>query len=344
MLKTLKKYKKTTLFISLLIAMIGAAYTIVTQPLLLPYHFPQTALFSQLPQSQADTLQRHVKFLSEQDRTSPENQQTIVNYIINELKNSGISDAHIERQNYRVDGMPYQNIIVHFNRGKTASTAKKYLIGAHYDAYSHASEWLPGADDNASGVAGLLEIARLLQHIKNLDSGLDRKIDLVFYATEEPPFFRTVAMGSYQHAKNAKGIELAIILEMIGYFSEQNNSQHFPVEQMRYLYPSTGNFIAVVSDMHNTEPTRAVKKRFKAKLAEHNLIGVESINAPARMAGIDFSDHRNYWQFDIPAVMITDTSFYRNANYHTRGDTYEKLNYRKMKAVVDATLARVLSL
>ncbi len=113
---------------------------------------------------------------------------------------------------------------------------------------------------------------------------------------------------------------------------------------MKYLYSSTGNFVAIVSDMHSTSETRAVKKRFRAQLVQKNLIGVESINAPSRIAGIDFSDHLNYWKFNIPAVMITDTSFYRNRNYHTDNDTYEKLNYRKMKAVVDATVATVLSL
>ncbi len=349
-LQKLNKRKKTSIFIqffkffvALVIVAVCAAYIVVTQPLLLSYHFPQTALFSQLPQSQADTLQRHVKYLSEQDRTSQENQQHIVNYILSELNRSGIEQSQIERQTYLVDGLPYQNIIVHFKAAEAQAEVdiKTYLIGAHYDAYS-ASERLPGADDNASGVSGLLEIARMLQQIQQIK--LDRNIDLVFYATEEPPFFRSEAMGSYQHAKTAKHIEVAIVLEMIGYFSEQKSSQRFPIDAMKYLYPSTGNFIAVVSDMHNTRRTREVKKRFKTKLAEKEVIGVESINAPARMAGIDFSDHRNYWQFDIPAVMITDTSFYRNAHYHTRNDTYEKLDYRKMKAVVDATLATVLSL
>lgn len=345
----IKKYKKASAFLFSVIFLLFGAYFSVTQPLFFGYHFPQTSVFEQLPEANANLLEKHVKFLSEHDRTSLDGQQKIIQYIINDLKQHGISKDNIEIQSYMVNGRAYKNIIVHF-QNSTSDTTKKYIIGAHYDAYSNTEcaytascdtpHFLPGADDNASGVAGVLEIANMLKQLKFLD----RNVDLVFYSTEEPPFFATTSMGSYQHAKNTKGVDLAIILEMIGYFSEKENSQHFPISAMKYLYPSTGNFIAVVSNFENILETRAVKKRFKTALAKENLIHVESINAPAKITGIDFSDHRNYWQFDMPAVMITDTSFYRNRNYHTADDTYEKLDYQKMKAVVDATLATVLSL
>ncbi len=270
-----------------------------------------------------------MKFLSEHDRTTPSKQRYIIDYIIKNLTEIGVEEKSIELQKYSVGNDSYYNIIVHYGKATTditaaATTDKKYIIGAHYGAYSALPNIFPGADDNASGV--------------------DRAIDIVFYSTEEPPFFRTSSMGSYQHAKNAKDFDLAIILEMIGYFSERSNSQQFPINAMKYLYSSTGNFIAIISNTYNTSETRAVKKRFRAWLVQKKLIGVESINAPSHIAGIDFSDHLNYWKFNIPEVMITDTSFYRNKNYHTGNDTYEKLNYRKMKAVVDATVATVLSL
>ncbi len=344
MSNTVKKQKKLiAFFIGVLIVIIvpiTAAYYIITQPLLFSYKFSETAIFSILPESSATTLKQHVKFLSEHNRTTPEKQQYIIDYIINNLKNNGIDETVIELQTYAVGNDSYQNIIVHYGKTTRDTTEKKYVIGAHYDAYSDLPNIFPAADDNASGVAGLLEVARLFKQIPITD----RAIDIVFYSTEEPPFFRTSSMGSYQHAKNAKNIDLAIILEMIGYFSEQDNSQQFPIGAMKYLYSSIGNFIAIVSDINNTAQTRAVKKRFSTALAKENLIDVGSINAPAFMAGIDFSDHLNYWKFNIPAVMITDTSFYRNKNYHTANDTYEKLDYDKMKAVVDATIATVLSL
>ncbi len=345
MLNIIKKHKKLSsffiIFFIIIIFPIITVYSIVTQPLLSNYQFPETTLFSALPESSATTLKQHVKFLSEHDRTTPTNQKYIIDYIINNLISNGIEEKAIELQKYSIGNDSYHNIIVHYGKTTTASTTeKKYVIGAHYDTYSHLPNFFPGADDNASGVAGLLEIANMLKQI----SITDRAIDIVFYSTEEPPFFRTSSMGSYQHAKNAKDTDLAIILEMIGYFSEQNNSQQFPISVMKYLYSSTGNFIAIVSDINNISQTRAVKKRFRTNLAQKNLIDVESVNAPSHIAGIDFSDHLNYWKFNIPAVMITDTSFYRNKNYHTINDTYEKLDYHKMKAVVDATVAMVLSL
>lgn len=346
-----KKHKKCKFFISLVIIGLYAVYFMVTQPLFITYQFPKNDLFpQQLPVSDEKTLQQHVKFLSTRDRTSVVGQQKIIAYLLQMLKESGIKDSDIERQHYSMGKNHYQNIIVHF---RTAiQEAPHYIIGAHYDAYSNVScfstafcdpnmpKMLPGADDNASGVAGLLELAKMFNQIKSID----RNIDLVFYSTEEPPFYATQNMGSYHHAKKAKNVDLAIILEMIGYFSEAENSQHFPLSSMKYFYPDKGNFIAVVSNFDNIMPTRAVKRRFAHFLAKENAIGVASINAPTSVTGIDFSDHRNYWKFDIPALMITDTSFYRNRNYHTINDTYEKLDYHKMKAVVDATFITALSL
>ncbi len=290
MLNKVKKHKKLTAFFIGILTVVSipiiVAYCVVTQPLFFSYQFPETAIFSTLPKSNAITLKQHVKFLSEHNRTTPEKQQYIIDYILNNLKNNSIDKNVIELQTYAVGNNSYQNIIVHYGKNITAnSSEKKYIIGAHYDAYSHLPDIFPAADDNASGVAGLLEIARIINQIPITD----RAIDIVFYSTEEPPFFRMSSMGSYQHAKNAQDTDLAIILEMIGYFSEQENSQQFPISAMKYVYSSTGNFIAIVSDTNNTAQTRAVKKRFSTTLAKEQLIDVESINAPAFMAGIDFN-------------------------------------------------------
>ncbi|PID66220.1 MAG: hypothetical protein CR975_04120 [Gammaproteobacteria bacterium] len=203
MFNTIKKHKKLSVFV-IVIALIIALYSIVTQPLLFSYQFPQNALFAKLPEASAAALKQHVKFLSEHDRTTPSKQEYIIDYIIKKLINSGIEKKAIELQKYSVGNDYYYNIIVHYGKATTdttvGTTGKKYIIGAHYDAYSRLPSIFPGADDNASGVAGLLEIARVLKQVPVTD----RAIDIVFYSTEEPPFFRTSSMGSYQHAKNAK--------------------------------------------------------------------------------------------------------------------------------------------
>ncbi len=287
-----------------------------------------------------ENLEKNVKFLSENNRTSEVGQKKIVQFIQNELNEYGVPVENIEFQLYKIEKREYKNIIVHFSATDRRNDIPKYVIGTHYDSFID----LPGADDNASGVGGLLEIARILQNSEFINN---RDIDLVFYSTEEPPFFETEDMGSFKHAKsikNDKNVELVIVLEMIGYFSEEDNSQNFPISFLKYFYPTKGNFIAVISNFDNSIPTRRVKSRFEGFLSQANLLEVYSMNAPAFIPGIDFSDHRNYWQFGIPAVMVTDTAFYRNKNYHTEDDTYEKLDYERMKEVVDATIATVLSL
>ena len=212
---------------------------------------------------------------------------------------------------------------------------KTLIIGAHYDSHSGT----PGADDNASGIAGLIELGYLLGAQK-----LDYEIQLVAYTLEEPPFFGTEMMGSYQHAvrvaKEGKDIKGVIILEMIGYFSDERGSQEYPIKILNFMYPTKGNFIAAVSNGDNREFTKFVKGCMKGTTS----LPVYSLNAPSSVAGVDYSDHRNYWPFDIPAVMISDTSRYRNSRYHTAEDTPDTLNYEKMAEVVVATYETVLKL
>jgi Zn-dependent M28 family amino/carboxypeptidase len=191
---------------------------------------------------------------------------------------------------------------------------------------------LPVADDNASGVAGLIELAYLLAK-----EDLPLQIELVAYNLEEPPFFGTNQMGSFFHADNLKNqnakVSLMICLEMIGYFSDEPNSQDFPVSLMSLFYPSKGNFIAVVGNLNNGFTVR----KFKAEMLKTHDLLVYSINAPPFLPGVDFSDHSNYWNFGYNALMITDTAFYRNENYHSAQDTWEKLDYSRMAQVVEST-------
>lgn len=225
-------------------------------------------------------------------------------------------------QIYTIGDREYKNIIASYG----PDDAPRFIIGAHYDVYGN----YPGADDNASGIAGLIELSRLFQAYK---PKINYRIDFVAYTLEEPPFFRTEGMGSHVHAQWLHNNEIDIIgmvsLEMIGYFTDTPESQAYPIFLMKWFYPSNGNFIAVVGNYDSSNLIR----HFKNSL-ELASIGVESLKAPSFLAGVDFSDHMNYWKFDHEAVMITDTSFYRNNNYHEASDTIDTLDFKKMAKVI----------
>ena len=227
----------------------------------------------------------------------------------------------VSSQVFQVAGKDYENIVCGFD----GPSDKRIVIGAHYDSHSHT----PGADDNGSGVAGLIELAYLLDKLK-----LNVDIDLVAYTLEEPPFFGSSDMGSYKHAAKLHSDDVDVLgmiaLEMIGYFSDEPKSQGYPVPVLSLIYPSQGNFIGVIGSMEQ----RAFTKKIKEGMKGATTLPVYSINAPIVIPGIDFSDHRNYWNFGYQAVMVTNTAFYRNREYHKAGDTWDRLDYTKMGAVI----------
>jgi Zn-dependent M28 family amino/carboxypeptidase len=227
----------------------------------------------------------------------------------------------------------YQNMIISFG----PEEGERIIVGAHYDVCFDT----PGADDNASAVAGLLELARLLDEQQ---PELTFRVDLVAFNFEEPPFFGSDRMGSAVHARSLARervpVKVMICLEMIGYFSDEPGSQRFPLPQMKALYPSTGNFIVVVGKSGQEEIVEKVKRCMQAN-AE---IDVQSINAPTSITGIDFSDHRNYWAQGYPAVMINDTSFLRNPHYHQLSDTIDTLDFSRMMEVVRGVYGTVVNI
>ena len=231
----------------------------------------------------------------------------------------------VSEQKFHVQGNEYTNIICSFGR----RSAPRVVIGAHYDVHSDDN---PGADDNASGVAAILEIARLVTAEK---PNLNHRLDLVAFTLEELPNFRETTMGSYIHAESlAKAnadVKLMISVEMIGYFTDEPNSQQYPLAWLRWFYPDRGNFIGVVGLAFD----RTIVARAKKLMMASSPLPVYSINAPRFIPAIDFSDHRNYWQLGFPALMVTDTSFLRNPNYHRPTDSVNTLDFQRMSYVVD---------
>ena len=233
-----------------------------------------------------------------------------------------------EFQEYWVNNKKFKNIIV--SKEGTQKPKEVFLVGAHYD-----SAFNPGADDNGSGVAVLLELARLLS---SMDT--KRSMKFVAFVNEEPPFFKTENMGSKIYAKAAKAkgedIKGALILESVGYYSEEPNSQRYP-PFFGLFYPNKGNFIGVVGNLRSRDLVERVVSNFK----KETQFPIESIVTFESFAGASFSDNWAFWNEGYPAVMITDTAYYRNPNYHENLDTFETLNYESMEQVVKG-LARVL--
>ena len=244
-------------------------------------------------------------------------------YLLNEF---GKTKGRVEIQRFIQDGKEYKNVICSFG----PEAGERIIVGAHYDVQGNQ----PGADDNASGVAGLLELSRLVQILR---TELKFRIDFVAYTLEEGQLFKHPCArhyGSYIHAKSLArdgiAVRAMICLEMIGYFSDRPNSQKYPFFFLRWFYPDKGNFIAVVGKWGQGRLVEEVKK----SLAAPSQLPVESLTAMSFVPGVSFSDHQSYWKFGYPAVMITDSAFYRNNNYHKPSDTADTLDYDRMAEVV----------
>ncbi len=273
-----------------------------------------------------ERLESHVRQLASGRRNldQPSTILSAVTYLSDELTALGYS---VERQEVIA---PADNLIINV-RAKSAD-APILIVGAHYDTAGSTH----GADDNASGVAALLELARAL---KNLEDTSALHLQMVFYANEEPPFFKTGAMGSFVHAQSLDAPERVIgmiSLETMGYFSDAPDSQNYPFP-LSLRYPSTGSFIAFVGDTSSRSFLRESIGSFRG----HAQIPSVGGTAPSIVQGIDWSDHWGYSQIGIPAFMITDTAIFRNPHYHRATDTPETLDYVRLALVVEA-LAKTL--
>ncbi|MFT5823683.1 MAG: hypothetical protein ACI8ZM_004945 [Crocinitomix sp.] len=248
-------------------------------------------------------------------------------YIGNEFEKYGFT---IEHQKWNYGKFEYTNVIARYQ----PELKKRLVVGAHYDVYDDQS----GADDNTSGVAGLLYLAKSIAENK---PELPYGIDFISYCLEEPPHFGTKNMGSFVHAESLckEKTELVgmICLDMIGYFSDEPNSQHYPAEYLTKRFPTTGDYIAVVGLEKHAQFATAIYER----MTQAGGVDVQTINFPTNDGIAGLSDHRNYWYFGYDAVMINNTAKFRNPNYHEVTDTIETLDLKRMAAVVNGVLQAI---
>lgn len=273
-----------------------------------------------------DLVRNHVERLCQKPRYGA-SLGVARDYIIEQLRLAGW-DARVQEFTTS-DGETYQNIRA-VRHGKNS---QRYIIGAHYDACDTGGQGNPGADDNASGVAALLAIARLLP-----EDAPECTVELVAWACEEPPWFGTNDMGSARHAAGYTDEQVLgmISLEMLGYYRHEDNSQPSLFPGYSLLLPTRGDFVAVVGDLASIGLAKSLYASLRQEMPAVRL------NVPfAHDTALYFSDHRNYAQRDIPSVMVTDTAMIRNPNYHEPTDTPETLDYNNL-ALVSSALARAI--
>jgi Zn-dependent M28 family amino/carboxypeptidase len=231
---------------------------------------------------------------------------------------------------YDLSGTPWANLEV--TRPGSAQPDEILLIGAHYDSVQGS----PGANDNASGVAAMLELSRLFAQITPALT-----VRFVAFVNEEPPFYFTRRQGSVVYAKAARArgdaIRLMVSLETIGAYRDEPGSQHYP-PLFRLFYPNRANFIAFVSDFRSRALMRLAVQAFR----NSSDFPIEHVATFRFVPGVAWSDHWSFWRQGYRALMVTDTAFYRYPHYHTSQDTPERLAYQEL-AKVTAGLAEAFA-
>ncbi len=263
-----------------------------------------------------ERLEAHVRHLAGQigwrNVFRPKGLEAALRYIEDEWRAQGYA---VELQWFEARDVRCANLEV--TRSGSTRPTEIILIGAHYDSVLGS----PGANDNASGVAAMLELSRLMA-----ERSPARTIRFVAFANEEPPFFRTREQGSVVYARAAKergdDIRLMASLETMGFFSDARRSQNYP-PLFRYFYPDRGNFLGLVSDLRSREAMLRLAEAFRS----HSDFPLEHTATLRFIPGVAWSDHRSFWREGYRAVMITDTAFYRYMHYHTAQDTPDKLTY-----------------
>lgn len=263
--------------------------------------------------------------IGERNLHHPQALAAAAGYLRSELEQAGFT---VQSQHFSVQGQNCENLEVLI----AGAQAETLVLGAHYDSVVGS----PGANDNGSGSAVLLALARAL-------AGSQPKLSLrlVWFVNEEPPYFQTDQMGSLVYARKLKQDQIPLkgmlSLETVGYYSDAPNSQHYPAP-FNLFYPSTGNFIGFVANLES----RPLLDELLASFRQQARLASEGVASPANISGIGWSDHWAFWQQGYPALMITDTAPFRYPYYHLATDTPDKLDYERM-ALLTAGLLETLS-
>lgn len=319
------------LFSLISVPVIFAYFTMVRMPgrsfsgPLPPLTASQTELAAQL-QTDIETLAAGV---GKRSTFHPASMARAGRYIIDQLEAAGYAEheeVFVER------GSRAPNIAVEIRGASLPSEI--VVIGAHYDSY----QGTPGADDNASGTAGVLALARRFALSNSKPPA--RTLRFVFFVNEEPPSFMTPDMGSWVYAKHCKAradnIVAMLSLETIGFYTDTIGYQHYP-PLVGALYPERGDFIGFVGNF----ASRGLVKRAIGAFRANASFPSEGAALPGSVPGVGWSDHWAFWQEGYPAIMVTDTANYRNPHYHLDSDTPDKLDYPRTARVVDGLEAVV---
>ena len=281
----------------------------------------------------SNRLHQHVLVLAgiigERNLTRSVALEASAQYIEKQFRNMGYS---VKLQTYSIGTKKVRNIIAEIKGHRKPRSV--LIVGAHYDSI----EGSPGANDNASGVAAMLELARMLAKKAPASS-----VRFVAFVNEEPPYFKTPDMGSRVYVDRIQDKSIRIIgmfsLETMGYYRSGKKTQHYPFP-FNYFYPERGNFIAFVGNLHS----RGFLHRSLSLFRQHTRFPSEGVAAPAWIAGIDWSDHGSFWQKGYPALMVTDTALFRYPHYHSDEDLPKYINFDYLARVVTGLNAIILEL
>lgn len=310
-----------------------AVFIAATSLLLMRFLRTSEARVSTGPHPAAPRLRAHVEMLAgtigERNLWHREALDRAADYIAAQLVESGYAP---EAHPFDVSGTRVNNLDAVL-RG-TSRRDEIVVVGAHYDSVSGC----PGANDNATGVAAVLELAHRLAR-----TPASRTIRFAAFVNEEPPFFQTANMGSvvYANAAKARGDRIVgmLSLETMGYYSDEKGSQQYPAA-VAMLYPDVGNFIALVANVGSARLLMDARRAFKSRTP----FPVQSAAVPAAIPGVGWSDHWAFWQAGYAAMMVTDTAPFRYPWYHTANDTPDRIDYEKLAQVVDGLEAVIESL
>jgi hypothetical protein len=273
----------------------------------------------------AAALKQHIEVIAarEHNIANYDELEKVARYIEVTLQSYGFA---VGRQEFVAEGKSVRNIDVTIEPSPAGSAPDVIVVGAHYDSARNT----PGANDNASGAAGVLELARLL---RDLDGTSRRRIRLVLFVNEEPPYFGTSSMGSLQYARRlaAQGERVVAMysLETLGFYSSEPGSQRYPAP-FGMMFPDRADFVAFVGMLGSRPLVQQTMRSFRAHTQFPSIGGV----APRQVPGIGWSDHWAFAEYGFQAVMITDTALYRYPHYHQPTDTPDKVEVEKLARVI----------